>query len=100
VWAAVVDVLGGERVAAVPVRTVDPLGTHASWMENFPWTRLGAVRAGTKPEIALPLPDDPAAVRAALGDGSYGGPYEHADAEMLRIWAVGVDETRSRIQSL
>ena len=25
------------------IREVDPVGTHASWMENFPWTRLPGV---------------------------------------------------------
>jgi creatinine amidohydrolase len=84
------------------VRAVDPAGTHASWMENFPWTRLPGVAlpAVSKPEIGLPLPDDPAAVRAELGDGSYGGPYAHADEEMLEIWRIGVAETRSCIQNL
>jgi creatinine amidohydrolase len=84
------------------VRAVDPAGTHASWMENFPWTRLPGLQLppAAKPEIELPLPHDPAAVRAVLGDGSYGGAYAHADDDMLRIWAVGVAETRDRIQKL
>jgi creatinine amidohydrolase len=71
-------------------------------MENFPWTRLpgAAPPAAPKAEIALPLPVEPGAVRAVLGDGSYGGPYARTDDEMLRIWAVGVDETRGRIQNL
>lgn len=84
------------------VRAVDPVGTHASWMESFPWTRLAGVvpPPEAKAAVELPLPDEPAAVRAALGDGSYGGPYVHADDEMLRIWAVGVAETRDRIENL
>jgi creatinine amidohydrolase len=83
------------------VRALDPAGTHASWMENFPWTRLPDVPlpAVAKEEVG-PLPDEPAAVRAVLGDGSYGGAYEKSDAETLRIWAIGVDETRERIESL
>jgi creatinine amidohydrolase len=83
------------------VRAVDPEGTHASWMENFPWTRLPGVAlpSGAKPEVAR-ASDDPAEVRAALGDGSYGGPYAHSDDDMLRIWAIGVEETRERIQNL
>lgn len=83
------------------VRAVDPAGTHASWMENFPWTRLSGVELPreAKAEVAR-ASDDPAAVRAALGDGSYGGPYAHADEDMLRIWALGVGETRERIESL
>jgi creatinine amidohydrolase len=83
------------------VRAVDPAGTHASWMESFPWTRLPGVEppGEAKPEVG-PLPDDPAAVRALLGDGSYGGVYGRSDEEMLALWAVGVAETRERIHSL
>ena len=78
------------------VRALDPAGTHASWMENFPWTRLAGVElpGGAKPEVATPLPDDPAAVRGALGDGSYGGAYARADRDLLAVWTVGVEETR------
>ena len=83
------------------VRELSPAGTHASWMENFPWTRLPGVVVPTedKPEVA-PLPDDPAAVRGVLGDGSYGGAYERSDEDMLRVWAAGVAETRERIETV
>jgi creatinine amidohydrolase len=83
------------------VRALDPTGTHASWMENFPWTRLAGVEVprGPKPEVGQ-LPDDPAAVRGVLGDGSYGGLYSKDDAEMVRLWTVGVEETRRRIEDL
>ena len=84
------------------VRALDPAGTHASWMENFPWTRLAGVElpGGAKPEVATPLPDDPAAVRGALGDGSYGGAYARADRDLLAVWTVGVEETREQIETL
>jgi creatinine amidohydrolase len=84
------------------VRSIDPAGTHASWMENFPWTRLAGVElpAEAKPEVALPLPGDPAAVRGVLGDGSYGGAYAHSDADMLRVWETGVAEVRAAIEAL
>jgi creatinine amidohydrolase len=83
------------------VRALDPAGTHASWMENFPWTRLPGVELplAAKPEVG-PLPEDPAAVRGELGDGSYGGSYARSDDDMLAVWAVGVAETRERIESL
>lgn len=79
--------------------------THASWFENFPWTRLPGVRLpeGEKP----PITDrealrelDPQAVRAAIGDGSYGGPYEVPDADALRVWEAGVAEVRALIDAL
>ena len=31
---------------------------------------------------------EPAAVREAIGDGSYGGPYAVADEDALRVWAA------------
>jgi creatinine amidohydrolase len=83
------------------VRALDPAGTHASWMENFPWTRPAGALLPTVPKAEVgPLPDEPAAVRALLGDGSYGGAYARPDADMRRLWAIGVRETRERIQSL
>jgi creatinine amidohydrolase len=83
------------------VRALDPAGTHASWMENFPWTRLPGIELplDAKPEVGQ-LPDDPAAVRGVLGDGSYGGAYARSDGDMLGVWAVGVAETRERIATL
>jgi hypothetical protein len=43
---------------------------------------------------------EPAAVRAAIGDGSYGGPYAVSDEEALRVWNAGVTEVRALIESL
>ena len=78
---------------------------HASWFENFPWTRLAGVElpAEEKPAItdAAALRElDPSAVRAAIGDGSYGGPYAVSDDDALRVWAAGVAEVRSLIERL
>jgi creatinine amidohydrolase len=81
------------------VTEVDPIGTHASWMENFPWTRvLGAeAPADAKPPVNMEmlrlLP--PEVVRAYLGDGNCGGVYQHPDEAMQRIWSVAVEETRA-----
>jgi creatinine amidohydrolase len=79
--------------------------THASWFENFPCTRLADVEA---PHEEKPMVTDrealrelePAAVKAAIGDGSYGGPYQVADEDTLRVWAAGVGEVRTLIESL
>jgi creatinine amidohydrolase len=80
------------------VQEIDPAASHASWMENFPWTRLQGVEA---PAGAKPMMDhgrfmqlDTAAKRAFLGDGNYGGLYQRPDAEMLALWDVAVAETR------
>ncbi|MBR0680205.1 creatininase family protein [Roseomonas eburnea] len=80
----------------------DPSGSHGNWMENFPWTRLASAPApeGSKSaaDMALLKASAPAQVRAALGDGSYGGPWQMPDDVMARIWAVGVEETRAALE--
>ena len=77
------------------VQEIDPLGSHASWMENFPWTRLA--------NVALPAEQKPSPDRAGkarlvgkqmrdfYGDGNFGGYYQRADAEMLAIVGGGRD---------
>jgi creatinine amidohydrolase len=83
------------------VTETDPLASHASWMENFPWTRLAGV---VMPNAQRPMADLDAlrqlgaqAVRARLGDGNYAGWYQRPDDDMLAIWAVAVAETRTMI---
>lgn len=83
------------------VQATDPVASHASWMENFPWTRLAGV---AMPSHQKPMMDlakfaalDPGAKKALLGDGNYGGLYQRPDDEMLAIWAVAVEETRKVI---
>jgi creatinine amidohydrolase len=87
---------------AAAVAAVDAEASHASWMENFPWTRLPDVRmpGGKKPMIDLSRMRlmDAAAVRAYLGDGNFGGAYEKPDDRMLEVWRAGVDETREALE--
>ncbi len=68
-------------------------------MENFPWTRLPGVElpAERKPMVARSAMD-PAAVRAELGDGSFGGLYERPDEDVLRLWQAGVEEVRDLLE--
>jgi creatinine amidohydrolase len=81
------------------VREIDPNASHASWMENFPWTRLPGVSMPktAKPMIDFPhmkaLPDEEK--RGYLGDGSFGGLYQRSDDEAYAIWRAGVEETRA-----
>jgi creatinine amidohydrolase len=83
------------------VRELDPEGTHASWTESFPWTRLPGIEPPVEPKPTVgPLPSDPAEVRQMLGDGSFGGAYTRSDEDMLAVWQVGVEETRERIEGL
>ena len=91
----------GERVRAV-VAEIDPDAAHASWFENFPWTRLAGIEqpADRKPmaDIAKLRELAPAAVRELLGDGSLGGLYERPDEDVLRVWQAGVEEVRALLE--
>jgi len=80
------------------VQAIDGVASHASWMENFPWTRLPGVM---QPSQRKPMVDfdrmrvmGPEAVRKLLEDGNFGGYYERPDEEMLAIWRIAVEETR------
>lgn len=83
------------------VQSTDRMASHASWMENFPWTRLGnvAMPSTQKPMMNLErfVRLDPAAKKDMLGDGNYGGLYQRSDDDMLALWRVAVDETRAII---
>jgi len=85
------------------VKEIDAVASHASWMENFPWTRLANVILPTaqKPMVDLSTirQAGPQATRAALGDGNFGGAYQRSDDEMLALWQTGVEETRALIHS-
>lgn len=84
------------------VLATDPVCSHASWMENFPWTRLPGVALPTegKPMIDLNTLTQlsPRQTRERLGDGNMGGLYQRSDEDMLAIWSVAVAETRALIE--
>ncbi len=84
------------------IQRTDVSGSHANWMENFPWTRLAHAPApgGEKPavDMAAMKACPPAEVRGILGDGAFGGPWQRPDEEMLAIWGEGVEETRDAIE--
>lgn len=85
------------------VQATDSNASHASWMENFPWTRLEGV---TMPEttktgidfehMKLLAPD---ALRAYLGEGNFSGRFQRPDEDMQAIWDVAVAETRALLVS-
>ena len=81
------------------VEAIDPVASHASWMENFPWTRLAKIdmpseqKAMNDSEKLRLL--DPKSLREYLEDGNFGGRYQRDDEEMMRIWSTGVEETRA-----
>ena len=80
------------------VQEIDPIASHASWMENFPITRLANV---AQPSMQKSMVDysqlasmTAQEARALLGDGNFGGDYEKPDAVMAALWQVAVAETR------
>jgi creatinine amidohydrolase len=82
---------------------IDSIASHASWMENFPWTRLANV---TMPDKQKPMSDldylrqlDPQSLHDYLKDGNYGGYYQRHDEEMMKIWRAGVAETRELLEA-
>jgi creatinine amidohydrolase len=84
------------------VQAIDPVASHASWMENFARTRVPGV---TQPRHQQPMVDfaklkvlDPKGARELLGDGNFGGYYEKSDADMDALWRVAVDETRELLE--
>jgi creatinine amidohydrolase len=85
------------------VREVDPDASHASWMENFAGlTRLEGVAQPATPKPSVDYTRmalmTPAAKRAYLGDGCYGGHYERDEATMKKLWSIAVEETRQQIE--
>ncbi|MFN8467216.1 MAG: creatininase family protein [Caldilineaceae bacterium] len=84
------------------VLEIDPMGSHASWMENFPWTRLPGVEVPAQQKV-VPARQGKARLvgtemRDHIGDGNFGGFYQRPDDEMLALWAVAIDETRALIE--
>jgi creatinine amidohydrolase len=84
------------------IRRIDDMATHASWMENFAWTRLSGADA---PLVRKPLVDpdrmrlqSPQGVRGMAGDGNLGGAYQRSDADMDAVWSIAVAETRALIE--
>lgn len=84
------------------VQEIDPVASHASWMENFPWTRLPGreMPPDQKPFVDFEKLRDrnAAAVRQVIGDGNYGGVYQKPEAETDRLWSVAVEETRALLE--
>lgn len=82
------------------IDAIDPVASHASWMETFPWTRVGVdLPSGHKPAVDLSDREEIslAKMREVLGDGSFGGYYERSEEEMQTIWQTAVLETRARL---
>lgn len=83
------------------VQELDPTGSHANWMENYPWTRLKHAPAPEEPkplfDFALMRASPPEELQALIGDGAFGGLYQRSDEDMLALWQIGVEETRDAL---
>ena len=70
-------------LTAAAVRAIDPVASHASWMENFPWTRLPnrppqeGIKRMVDTDRLRTLP--PFEVRTLIDDGNFGGRYQRDD---------------------
>jgi creatinine amidohydrolase len=91
VWHELWDGRPDEIAAAI-----DPDYDHASWSENFPWTRLPDVvmPEGRKPPVVWPAEGNPATWRQALGDGNFGGLYQRSADDERRLWDAAVQGIR------
>ena len=86
------------------VIAIDSVASHASWMENFPWTRLARVSLPGEQKVMSDLEYlrqlDPRSLRDYLKDGNYGGYYQRADEEVMKIWRAAVSETRELLEDM
>jgi creatinine amidohydrolase len=73
---------------------------HANWMENFDFTRVGPVPEGEKKPVEFSHTASAAVTRAALGDGSFGGPYQAPGEIMERILAVAAEALAAMLRKL
>lgn len=84
------------------VAAIDPVASHGSWMENFPWTRVEGLELPEDKKAMIDISKmrmmDAAGVRAYLGDGNFGGSYQKSDDQMIQVWQTGVEETREAME--
>jgi creatinine amidohydrolase len=86
------------------VQETEKGSSHASWMENFPWTEIDGVDYNTVTSKE-PIDKDMLrqlshqGARKVVGDGNFGG-REQRDSEVMgKIWETAVNETRSLLEN-
>jgi len=67
-------------------------GSHASWMENFPFTKVAEVPSGAKTPVETPVLGDAALTRIQDGDGNLGGHYEAEPSVMDEIFQTALED--------
>src|SRR5213080_2765446 len=80
---------------------IDPDYDHASWSENFPWTRVPGVAIPDKRKTPVEWPENgnPETWRKALGDGSFGGLYQRSAEDEDQLWQAAVQAIRGRLEA-
>jgi creatinine amidohydrolase len=79
---------------------IDPDYDHASWSENFPWTRLPGVELPKERKAPVEWPEvgNPETWREALGDGCFGGLYQRSAEDENRVWEAAIQAIRERLE--
>lgn len=82
---------------------LDATWSHANWVENFRFCRVGEIPSGDKPfldgDSAALLDHDPTQ-RQVLGDGSFGGLYQIDDDLMQELFNRVVMETTAVLRGM
>jgi len=73
---------------------------HANWGENFPFNRVTEAPSIIKEAVNTDLIDQGHSIKAAIGDGSFGGAYQVDDEIMYMLFDEVVDEATNLIQAL
>ncbi len=72
--------------------------SHASWLENFSFTRVSEVPEGSKAPPRVPGLMNAAQARQVYGDGSFGGPYAAEPAVMEEVFQAALTDVLQLIQ--
>lgn len=72
---------------------------HGNWGENFAFTRVRECPTEDKPPVNLDAAEAQS-LRAVLGDGSYGGPYQAAPEAMQALLGGVIDEAHAQLMAL
>jgi creatinine amidohydrolase len=86
------------------VQDTEKGSSHASWMENFPWTEIAGAEYNTttsKDPIDLDMMRqlNHQGAREIIKDGNFGGREQRDRKTMEKIWDMAVKETRSILEN-
>jgi creatinine amidohydrolase len=71
---------------------------HASWIEAFPFTRVGELPVGEKIPPRIPELVSAKLARELYQDGVFGGPYQVDDAIMTEIFNAALEDILQLLQ--